>query len=169
MERQEVEEVKGAIEERRYFEISIGYVGDPAQIKVRPHERVRTVLEMALHAFDIRGEKERFALFNESGVRLNAEETVECAGIRAHEKLSLRFEIFIIHNGVRKSFYLTLQELVSAILTAAIKAFGISQAPHLLGLFSEAGVELNDRKTVSQSDIKPGEKLLLRPSAVRAG
>jgi hypothetical protein len=58
---------------------------------------------------------------------------------------------------------------VSAILVAAIKSFGISQNPHLLGLFTEGGVELNDGKTVSESDIKPGEKLLLRPSAVRAG
>ena len=94
---------------------------------------------------------------------------MEAAGLRPLEKLFLRFEIFVIYNGVRKDFLVAPPELVNTILATAIKAFGISQNPHLLGLFTEGGVELNDKKNVTDSDIKPGERLLLRPSAVRAG
>jgi hypothetical protein len=155
--------------EHRHFDVSVEYVGAPAVLRVRPYELVDAVLEKALHAFGVRHEKQRFALFSESGVRLPLDLTVEAAGLRPLEKLLLRFEIFMIYNGVRKGFFVAPAELVGAVLAEGIKAFGISQAPHLLGLFTEGGVELNDKKTIAESDIKPGERLLLRPSAVRAG
>jgi hypothetical protein len=172
MERQEEHAIgQGTADEaeHRQFDISVAYIGAPAVLGVRPHELVDAVLEKALHAFRVRHEKQRFALFSESGVRLPLDQTVEAAGLRSLENLLLRFEIFLIYNGVRKGFFVVPAELVGAILAEGIKAFGISQAPHLLGLFTESGVELNDKKTIADSDIQPGEKLLLRPSAVRAG
>jgi hypothetical protein len=54
-------------------------------------------------------------------------------------------------------------------LDHAIKAFGLTDRTHLLGLFTEQGVELVDTASVESAGIQPGEKLLLRPSAVRAG
>jgi hypothetical protein len=155
--------------EHRHFDISVKFVDAPTELRVRPHELVVVVLEQALHYFGLHRERERFALFKESGIRLNTGETIEQAGIQPNENLLLRFEIFIIYNGVRKGFFVAPPELVGAILADAIKAFGISQAPHTFGLFTEGGVELDDKKNVTDSGIKPGEKLLLRPSAVRAG
>jgi len=58
---------------------------------------------------------------------------------------------------------------VRAILEHAIKAFGITQQPHLLSLFTEAGVELDDNLSAEKAGVKPGEKLLLRPGAVKGG
>jgi hypothetical protein len=56
-----------------------------------------------------------------------------------------------------------------ALLDHAIKAFGISQNPHLLALFNQAGAELQDNQSAEAAGIKPGDRLLLRPSAVRGG
>jgi hypothetical protein len=86
--------------EHGHFDVSVEYVGPTAMFRVRPDELIDAVLEKALHAFGVRHEKQRFALFTESGVRLPLDETVDRARIRPHEKIALRFEIFVIYNGV---------------------------------------------------------------------
>ena len=79
------------------------------------------------------------------------------------------FDVEIIYNGVRKPFRVTLGELVKILLEQAIRAFGITQNVHLLGLFTPENRELSDNETIRSAGVHPEEKLNLRPSAVRGG
>jgi hypothetical protein len=80
-----------------------------------------------------------------------------------------KFEVLIVYNGISKPLRVQLDERVAAVLQGAIAAFGIVQNPHLLALFRENGSELPDGESVERAGLKPGEILLLRPSAVRGG
>ncbi len=80
-----------------------------------------------------------------------------------------QFEIVVIYNGLPMPITVNPEQTIRAVLDHAIKAFGITQQPHLLGLFTEQGAELADTVSVEKAGVTPGEKLLLRPSAVRAG
>jgi hypothetical protein len=80
-----------------------------------------------------------------------------------------KFEVIVIYNGIKKPLELTIDELMKTVLGQAIALFGSLPNPHTLALFSEAGRELPATGTVQEAGIKPGEKLLLRPSAVRGG
>jgi hypothetical protein len=53
------------------------------------------------------------------------------------------------------------------LLDQAVSAFGAA-APHTLSLYKE-GTELADAETIKASGVKPGDKLLLRPSKVKGG
>lgn len=77
--------------------------------------------------------------------------------------------VTIIYNGLEKSLEYNPEATVRVLLDHAIKAFGISQNPHLLALFNQAGAELQDNQSAEAAGIKPGDRLLLRPSAVRGG
>ena len=79
-----------------------------------------------------------------------------------------QFEISIVYNGVTKPITVNPEQTVQAVREHAIRAFGITQNPHLLGLFTDQGAELSDTSSVESAGITPGETLLLRPSAVRA-
>lgn len=79
------------------------------------------------------------------------------------------FEIVIIYNGIEKKVEVDRDELVSSVLAKAISAHQITSNAHLLGLFSADGTELQDGQTVKDAKIKKRDRLLLRPSAVRAG
>jgi len=79
-----------------------------------------------------------------------------------------QFQVIVIYNGVRKPFEVQRDEVVQRLLEQARQAFGAGSA-HLLGLFTQAGVELNDGQTIGAAGVKPHEVLLLRPSTVRAG
>ena len=75
MERQEdavhaLGEGKADEAEHGHFDVSVEYDGATVVLRVRPHEIIDAVLEKALHGFGVRHEKQRFALFSESGVRL---------------------------------------------------------------------------------------------------
>jgi len=78
-------------------------------------------------------------------------------------------DVLVIYNGLEKPLPYNPESPVRAILEHAIKAFGITQQPHLLSLFTEAGVELNENLSAEKAGVKPGEKLLLRPGAVKGG
>ena len=80
-----------------------------------------------------------------------------------------RDDVFVIYNGLEKPIKYNPEGLVRVIVDHAIKAFGITQQPHLLSLFTEGGVELNDNLSAEKAGVKPGEKLLLRPGAVKGG
>jgi hypothetical protein len=80
-----------------------------------------------------------------------------------------QFEISIVYNGVTKPITVNPEQAVQAVREHAIHAFGITQNPHLLSLFTDQGAELADTASVESAGIAPGATLLLRPSAVRAG
>ena len=79
------------------------------------------------------------------------------------------FEITISYNGIDKPLTVSRDELIGDVRNRAVSLFGIAENQHLLGLFSVEGGELQDTQTVKDAKIKKGTKLLLRPSAVRAG
>lgn len=81
------------------------------------------------------------------------------------ETATERHDVFVIYNGLEKPIKYNPEGLVRVIVDHAIKAFGITQQPHLLSLFTEGGVELNDNLSAE----KAGVKLLLRPGAVKGG
>jgi proteasome lid subunit RPN8/RPN11 len=80
-----------------------------------------------------------------------------------------KFAVEVTYNGITKSLNVNPEERVSALLQQAISAFGITQNPHLLGLFRDNGTEVPDNQSIESAGLKPGELLLLRPSAVRGG
>lgn len=78
----------------------------------------------------------------------------------------------VIYNGLEKRVSFTFTETLGQLRQAAINAFGANQQPHMLSLFTTAGVEFGpdrDGQTVRDAGIKNGEKLLLRPGVVRGG
>jgi hypothetical protein len=79
------------------------------------------------------------------------------------------FEITVVYNGLTKPIEVWKDELISSVLQRAIAAFGNLPAPHTLALYDAEGHELQDGNTVHSSKIKKGDRLLLRPSTVKAG
>lgn len=79
------------------------------------------------------------------------------------------FEIEVVYNGLTKPIQVSKDELISSVLQKAIAAFGNLPAPHTLALYDADGHELQDGNTVHGSKIKKGDRLLLRPSTVKAG
>ncbi len=79
------------------------------------------------------------------------------------------FEIVIIYNGIEKKVEVDRDELVSNVLAKAISAHQITTNAHTLGLFPEEGNEIEINQTVKDAKIKKRDRLLLRPSTVRAG
>jgi hypothetical protein len=80
-----------------------------------------------------------------------------------------KFAVEVTYNGITKKLEVEPEERVSALLQKAIAAFGVTQQPHLLGLFRLDGTEIPDNQSIEQAGIRPNEHLLLRPSAVRGG
>lgn len=80
-----------------------------------------------------------------------------------------RFVVEIVYNGVTKPETVEQEESVIAVLQRAIAAFGITQAPHVLSLFREDGSLVPENESVERAGLKPGQVLLLRPSAVKGG
>ena len=78
-------------------------------------------------------------------------------------------EITISYNGIDKPLTVSRDESIGDVRNRAVSLFGIAENQHLLGLFSVEGGELQDTQTVKDAKVKKGTKLLLRPSAVRAG
>ena len=86
----------------------------------------------------------------------------------AHEH-PRKFKLVVIYNGLERQVLAEEEELVKTLLAAAIAAFGSLPSPHTLSLFTIVGVELDDNKTLRAAGVKPGDKLLLRPSVVKGG
>jgi hypothetical protein len=80
-----------------------------------------------------------------------------------------KYEIFIIYNGITKHLTVEPHEQVQALLQQAIHLFGITQNSHLLSLFKEDGTVVPEHQSVLDAGIKPGERLALRPNAVKGG
>jgi hypothetical protein len=78
-------------------------------------------------------------------------------------------EVAVIYNGVPKDIKFDPQETVKALLDRSIQAFGNLPQPHMLSLFNMEGRELQDANRLKDEGVKDGDKLLLRPSAVKGG
>jgi hypothetical protein len=80
------------------------------------------------------------------------------------------FEIEVVYNGLSKLLEVSKDELIGSVLQKAISAFGNLPQPHTLALYDSDGNELkNEQQTVHEAKIKKGDRLLLRPSTVKAG
>lgn len=88
---------------------------------------------------------------------------------RHEEPARAKTEVTVCYNGLAKELAFNPHAPVRVILEHAIHAFAITQNPHLLSLFNVDGVELNEGLKAEDSGIKPCDKLLLRPSAVKGG
>lgn len=84
-------------------------------------------------------------------------------------KLPDHFEVIAIYNGQKKPLKVTANELIKDVLARVIALFGSLPNPHTLSLYTEDAGELKDEQTVEQAGLRPGEKVLLRPSTVKAG
>lgn len=79
------------------------------------------------------------------------------------------FEIAIIYNGDEKKVEVDRDETISSVLAKAIAVFAITSNQHTLALYNADGNELHDNQTVKSAKVKKHDRLLLRPSAVKAG
>jgi hypothetical protein len=79
------------------------------------------------------------------------------------------FEITVVYNGLSKPIEVSKDELIGSVLAKALAAFGNLPAPHILGLYDAEGHDLPDGQTVKDAKVKKGDRLLLRPSTVKAG
>jgi hypothetical protein len=90
--------------------------------------------------------------------------------VQEHEDRESKVEV--IYNGVKKKVEFEFSETMGALRERAIKEFGNVPTPHLLSLFTTAGVEFGpdqDQKTIREAGIMKNEVLLLRPGVVRGG
>jgi hypothetical protein len=79
------------------------------------------------------------------------------------------FKVFVAYNGVEKPVTANAQETIQVLLTRSVNEFHITNQPHILSLYNQAGVELPDGATLDEVGIRPKDHLLLRPSAVKGG
>lgn len=84
-------------------------------------------------------------------------------------KLPDNFEVIAIYNGQKKPLKVAANEMIKDVLARVIALFGSLPNPHTLSLYTEDAGELKDDQTVEQAGLRPGEKVLLRPSTVKAG
>ena len=96
-------------------------------------------------------------------------DTVESGRHDEHDGRDKSFEITVVYNGLTKPLVVSKAELVSSVLAQAIAAFGSLPAPHTLALYNDEGRELPDGESVKDAKLKEGDRLLLRPSTVKAG
>ena len=82
---------------------------------------------------------------------------------------SKQITVTVVYNGVEKTLEANPHQAVRALLEHAIRAFSITNNPHILSLFNDAGTELNEQISVEQAGIREGTELLLRASVVKGG
>jgi hypothetical protein len=104
----------------------------------------------------------------------DAEHDVEAAArkiekVIEEEKHHQPFKIEVVYDGVTKSFEVRHEETVKTLLDQAVEKFGPIPNAHTLGLYNKAGAELDINQTLDAAGVKPGDKLLMRPSQVRGG
>ena len=76
--------------------------------------------------------------------------------------------VTVTFNGADKEIAYQPHALVQALLDHAKQAFGV-QSNHLLSLFTEGGVELDDKEAAESAGVVPGMLLVLRQSTVKGG
>jgi hypothetical protein len=93
----------------------------------------------------------------------------EVAEVKAAPAGKEELTVQVIYNGLDRPVDFRHGERVKALLDRAIEVFSPISQPHLLSLWTEAGVELKDSDIVDQAGVRPGDRLLLRPGAVKGG
>jgi hypothetical protein len=79
-------------------------------------------------------------------------------------------ELDVTYNGLDRDIEYNPRAAAQALLEHAMNTFDVRENRHLMALFTEAGVELDPLgKAVEDFGVKPGDVLVLRPSAVRGG
>jgi hypothetical protein len=76
--------------------------------------------------------------------------------------------VIVTFNGADKEIGYQPEALVQVLLDHARQAFGV-QSNHLLSLFTEGGIELDDKKRARDVGVVPGMLLVLRQSTVKGG
>jgi hypothetical protein len=79
--------------------------------------------------------------------------------------------VTVTYNGADEEVRYQPNAAIQALLEHAKQAFGLQNSPnnHLLALFTEDGVELDDTKSAADAGVKPGMLLVLRQSTVKGG
>lgn len=77
--------------------------------------------------------------------------------------------VTVTYNGVDHDIDFNPRQAMQALLEHAMNVFEIRENRHLMALFTKDGVELPVEGSVKDAGIKPGDVLVLRPSAVRGG
>ena len=82
-----------------------------------------------------------------------------------------RDTVTVTFNGADQQVEYQPNAAVQALLDHAKQAFNIQNAPnnHLLSLFTESGVELDDKTSAQDAGVVPGMLLVLRQSKVKGG
>lgn len=99
----------------------------------------------------------------------NGDPSVERGRPDEHDGREKSFEISVVYNGLEKPVEVSKDESISSVLAKSIAAFGNLPTPHTLALYNGEGRELPDGETVKDAKVKKGDRLLLRPSTVKAG
>jgi hypothetical protein len=103
-------------------------------------------------------------LCKKKGTQLNSH-TSQAAGKPAGNKIT----VTISYDGVDEEIETNLNQAVQALLQHALQAFGTVPNAHTLGLYNAAGTELDVNKSVEDSLVRDGDRLILRTSQVRGG
>lgn len=77
--------------------------------------------------------------------------------------------VTVTYNGSDGEFRYRPHEKARVLLDEAIGHFHVTSNPHLMGLFTEGNVELQDALSLEEAGIRPGQLLVLRVSAARGG
>lgn len=89
-----------------------------------------------------------------------------------HEHEDKALKVRVLYNGVTEKVAFEFSQTLGVLREHAVRAFGNVPQPHLLSLFTTAGVEFGpnrDQETIAEAGIKKNEELLLRPGIVRGG
>ncbi len=77
-------------------------------------------------------------------------------------------KVTVTFNGGNEEFEYRSDEMVAKLLEEAKRRYRVERQ-HLLGLFTEGGMELKDDQTLEQAGVRPGDLLVLRQSTVKGG
>ncbi|MFG2058503.1 DUF2604 domain-containing protein [Micromonospora sp. NPDC048930] len=79
--------------------------------------------------------------------------------------------VTVTYNGTDEDVRYQPNAAIQALLQQAKHAFNLQNSPnnHLLALFTEDGVELDDNQSAADAGVKPGVLLVLRQSTVKGG
>lgn len=77
--------------------------------------------------------------------------------------------VTVTFNGEDKTVTYQPHEAVEAVLNRALNEFGIQQNRHVMSLFSSDNTELQDKMSMQDAGVKPGDVLVLRQSTVKGG
>lgn len=80
-----------------------------------------------------------------------------------------KVQIEVLYNGLAKPLAVEPHQQMTAVVELAAHLFGITQNVHTLALFRPDGTEIAVNQSAEAAHIKAGERLALRPSAVRGG